>query len=328
MDSRGYMTSYPTVANIATEPAAISREPLATAPDESSSAIKLGRFPRVPAGLIALLAGGAALALPTMLYVARESWSTEQGAHGPIVLFTGLWLLARLWPAAILRASSPRGLSVALAFAVILPAFVLSRITQIIELEGYIMYAALIIALWSVIGTAAMRALWFPLFYLAFIFPPPDSLVAAVTLPMKMGLSQFAVGILSAFGYPIGRAGVTIYIGQYDLLVAAACSGLNSIFALSALSLFYIYIRHQAEWRYALLLIMFIVPVALIANLVRVLILILLTYHAGEAAAQGFLHNFAGLAMFTAALLAIFALDMVLKPLWDRLRTRRAGTSQ
>jgi exosortase/archaeosortase family protein len=76
--------------------------------------------------------------------------------------------------------------------------------------------------------------------------------------------------------------------------------------------------RHQARWRYALLLVLLIVPVALIANFFRVLILILLTYHAGEAAAQGFLHNFAGIVMFAIALMTIFGLDVILKPLWDR----------
>lgn len=291
---------------------------------EAPTAVPVGtaqaRSPRSLIIMAILVVGAAALALPTMLFVARESWSTEQGAHGPIVLFTGLWLLFRLWPAAVRQASPPPTWSVALALAIILPAFVISRITQIVELEGYLMYAALLIALWSVIGGRSMRALWFPLFYLAFIFPPPDTLVAAATLPMKMGLSKVAVDLLSVVGYPIGREGVMIYIGQYALLVAAACSGLNSIVSLSAISLFYIYMRHQAEWRYSVFLVLFIVPVALIANLVRVLILILLTYHAGEAAAQGFLHNFAGLVMFTAALLAIFALDLVLKPLWDKMR--------
>ncbi len=280
------------------------------------------------AALIALVAGAVALALPTMLFVAQESWGSEQGAHGPIVLFTGLWLLFRLWPAASRRISRPQLGRVVLAFAVVLPAFVLARITQIIELEGYLMYATLLIALWSVIGTAALRALWFPLFYLAFIFPPPESIVAAVTLPMKMELSRVAVGLLTLLGYPIGREGVMIYIGQYELLVAAACSGLNSIVSLSAISLFYIYMRHQAEWRYAAFLVLFIVPVALIANFVRVLILILLTYHMGEAAAQGFLHNFAGLVMFAAALVTIFGLDAVLKPLWDRMRLRMAGAGR
>ena len=296
-----------------------------TAPEQSAAP---HRYPiqrrRPPLALMALMAGAATLALPTMLFVARESWSTEQGAHGPIVLFTGLWLLVRLWPAAKARADPPRPLSPALTLAALLPAFVLARITQIVEIEGYLMYAVLLTALWSSIGTAAMRVLWFPLLYLAFIFPPPETLIAAVTLPMKVELSRIAVWFLALLGYPIGGQGVSIYIGQYELLVAAACSGLNSIVALSAISLFYIYMRHRAEWPYAALLVLFIVPVALLANFVRVLILILLTYHAGEAAAQGFLHNFAGLAMFTAALLAIFAIDAALKPLWDRLRGSRA----
>ena len=274
--------------------------------------------------IIVLLFGAAALLLPTMLFVARESWSTEQGAHGPIVLFTGLWLLFRLWPTARERADPPRPLAVALVLALLLPAFVLARITQIVEIEGYLMYAVLLAALWSAIGTAGIKVLWFPLFYLAFIFPPPETLVAAATLPMKMEISRIAVGFLALFGYPIGGQGVSIYIGQYQLLVAAACSGLNSIVALSAISLFYIYMRHKAKWRYAALLVLFIVPVALLANFVRVLILILLTYHAGEAAAQGFLHNFAGLVMFGAALLAIFAIDGALKPLWDRMTGSRA----
>jgi exosortase len=135
---------------------------------------------------------------------------------------------------------------------------------------------------------------------------------------MKIGLSQVAIRLLDLFGYPIGGRGVMIYIGQYELLVAAACSGLNSIISLSAVSLFYIYVRHEANLRYALLLTLLIVPVALAANLVRVIILILLTYYAGEAAAQGFLHNFAGIVMFAAALLFIFLADELLMKLWGR----------
>jgi exosortase/archaeosortase family protein len=83
--------------------------------------------------------------------------------------------------------------------------------------------------------------------------------------------------------------------------------------------------RHQADWRYALLLTLFILPVAIFTNFVRVLILILLTYHAGDAMAQGFLHNFAGLTMFGIALLTIFAVDSVLEPIWRRFITRKTA---
>lgn len=251
-----------------------------------------------------------AFAMPTMAFVARESWSTEQGAHGPIVLFTGLWLLLRLWPEAASVAVRPPSIQVWAAALIILPAYAIARISSTIELEGYLMYLFVVLAIFSMVGFSGLKRLWFPIFYLAFVFPLPDSLVALVTQPMKIAVSQGAVGLLSIAGYPVGGEGVFIYIGQYQLLVAAACSGLNSIISLSAISLLYIYLRHRARLRYALLMAMFIVPVALVANLVRVLILILLTYYFGEAVGQGFLHGFAGVTMFVAALLVIMGVDL------------------
>lgn len=278
-----------------------------------------GRIPgQISVGMIVLLAGMLLFAVPTMIFVVQQSWTGEEGAHGPIVLLTGLWLLHRRWREVYDMASPASSKIVWALLAVLVPLQVFARITQIVEIEGYLMYGAVLVVLYSIVGFEVMRRLWFPLFYLAFIFPPPESLVAVVTVPMKIWLSEAAIWFLSLFGYPIGGEGVRIYIGQYELLVAAACSGINSIISLSAISLFYIYMRHQARWRYALLLVLLIVPVALVANFFRVLILILLTYHAGEAAAQGFLHNFAGIVMFAIALATIFALDLALKPIWDR----------
>ena len=270
-------------------------------------------------GSVLLAVGCLALVAPTLVDVAREAWSTEQGAHGPIVLFTGAWLAWRLWPAAQERSSSAKPGILWGSLAILLPAFLIARITRVIEVEGYIMYATVIVALYGLVGGRAIRVLWFPLIYLAFIFPPPDTLVAAATLPMKTALSDGATRLLALVGYPIGSAGVTIYVGQYQLLVAEACSGLNSIISLSAISLFYIYMRHQADWRYAGFLVLSIIPIALLANFVRVLILILLTYHAGEATAQGFLHSAAGLATFVVALIAVILFDHLAKPVWDRL---------
>ena len=277
------------------------------------------------AGYALLLAGLALVAGPTMIFVAQQSWGTESGSHGPIVLATGLWLAWRLWPDARTVARPAPVLAVALLLAVVLPFYILSRVAQVVEVQGYIMYSVLLVTLYALIGVAAMRRMWFPLFYLAFMFPLPETLVAALTGTLKILISKAAVALLYGFGLPVGGAGVTIQVGTYQLLVAAACSGLNSILALTAISLFYVYMRHQADWRYALMLVVLILPVAIFANFVRVLILILLTYYAGEAAAQGFLHNFAGLTMFAVALLTIFGLDSIIEPLWNRARPRRAA---
>ncbi|WP_260597142.1 exosortase V [Sphingomonas endolithica] len=288
----------------------------------ATSAITTGNSTSGAIAPLVLLAGLALVIVPTMAFVARVSWSTESGAHGPIVLFTGLWLLWRLWPEARpLVAPPPAGLA-AIVLLVTLPLYLLARIAQIVEIQGYLMYAVALATTYAVIGLPAMRRLWFPLLYLAFMFPLPDTLVAALTGSLKTTISHAAVSFLYQFGYPIGSAGVSIQVGQFQLLVAAACSGLNSIVALTAISLFYVYIRHQADWRYALLLTLLILPVAIFTNFIRVLILILLTYHAGDATAQGFLHNFAGLTMFTIALLTIFALDSVIEPIWRRITAR------
>jgi exosortase len=273
-------------------------------------------------GPLMLMVGLAFVVVPTMAFVARISWSTESGAHGPIVLFTGLWLLWRLWPDARPLVEPPPAALAVIGLAVTLPLYLAARIAQIVEIQGYLMYAVVLASIYALIGLPAMRRLWFPLLYLAFMFPLPDTLVAALTGSLKTGISHFAVSFLYQFGYPIGSAGVTIQVGQFQLLVAAACSGLNSIVALTAISLFYVYMRHQADWRYALLLTVLILPVAIFTNFVRVLILILLTYHAGDAVAQGFLHNFAGLTMFSVALMTIFALDSVIEPFWRRFTTR------
>ena len=153
-------------------------------------------------GTIILVIGLALFAIPTMLFVIRESWSGEAGAHGPIVLATGLWLLHRQWLEISHLREAPKSGPIWAMLLLLLPLVIFARITQIVEIEGYVMYATLLVVLYSLIGARAMKALWFPLFYLAFMFPPPETIVAAITVPMKMWLSYAAVGFLQLFGYP------------------------------------------------------------------------------------------------------------------------------
>ena len=275
-------------------------------------------------GRVVVLLGLLALCIPTLGYIIDASWSTEAGGHGPIVLVTGLWLIWRNWAdVTAVRTVPPLGRVLALFIPVLILA-VLAKITQIIEIEGYIVYGVVVVVLYGLIGSAAMKKLIFPLLYLAFIIPPPDTLVAAVTNPLKTLISEYAVKLLYAFGYPIGGQGVTIQIGQYQLLVAQACSGLNSIVSLSAITSFYVYLQRGVRPAYSVFLLATILPIAIFANFVRVLILILLTYYAGEAVAQGFLHNFAGLTMFVTALLTIFAIDSFASKFFYRARVATA----
>jgi len=267
---------------------------------------------------LALAIGCAVLVLPTMASVARDTWSTEQGGHGPLVLATGLWALWReLKNGHVER--RPGSLLISLPIlAVCLGIFTLARITGVIEIEAFSMYGGLLAGAYLLFGGALIRKIWFPLVYLAFALPPPDTVVAAVTQPIKIAISEWAVSLLSALGYPVANSGVIIQIDQYQLLVAAACAGLNSIVTLTALCLFYVYLRHRSSLLAFVVVALAAIPVAIISNFVRVLVLVLVTYYFGDAAAQGFVHDFAGLLMFAVALLSIFAIDQAASPLFAR----------
>jgi exosortase len=197
-------------------------------------------------------------------------------------------------------------------------------VTGILEIEALAMYAALITGIYLLFGGQLIRSIWFPLVYLALALPPPDSVVAAITQPIKIAISQWAVSLLHGLGYPIASSGVTIQIAQFELLVAAACAGLNSIISLGAICLFYGYLRHRSNFLSFAVIALSVIPIAVFSNFVRVIILILITYYMGESAAQGFLHDFAGLTMFAVALVTVFVIDSIFTRVLH-LRTGRAA---
>ncbi|MET1754398.1 exosortase V [Novosphingobium sp. RD2P27] len=262
-----------------------------------------------------ILVAGLITVAPGIVALAKNYWSTEQGAAGPIILMTGAWLLlheARGVQAARDRQARwlvPASLLVFGAFTV--AAAITAK--QWLQLLG--IYICLVTVLYGALGWRQLLRLRVPVLYLAFIIPPPDNIAVPATHALKGLVASGSVGFLSALGYPVARDGVLLYIGQYELVVAAACSGMNSIVSLTAIGLFYVYLLHRARVRYAALLAVLMIPVALFANAVRVIALLLLTYYGGDAVGQGILHDAAGLFIFLVALGTLVALDRILAPL-------------
>jgi len=142
------------------------------------------------AGNLMLALGCAALAAPTMYDVATKTWTTEQGGHGPLVFVTGLWAIWReIKGKNIVRRAGELAVGLPL-LGLALAVFVMARITGILEIEAFAMYGALISGAYLVFGGAIIRPIWFPLVYLAFALPPPDTVVAAVTQPIKIAISS------------------------------------------------------------------------------------------------------------------------------------------
>lgn len=270
-----------------------------------------------------LWAGFLILLVPTLGGLGREVWSMEIGAHGPIVLATGLWLITQCLPDMRARLAPASGPVVALILVLALPIYAFGRAYDFISLEALGVYGAMLGLAYRLAGWPALRYNVFPFFYLGFLVPPPGWLIDQATAPLRTLVSTVATGLLEPLGYPILREGVTLFVGSYQLLVEDACAGMNSIVGLTAITLFYIYLLHRASWRYALLLVSLIIPVAIIVNILRVITLILLTHYYGDGVAQGFLHVTTGIMLFTVALAAMFGLDWLLQ----RLLGRRLGAN-
>lgn len=262
-----------------------------------------------------LVLGFGIVAVATFVNLAQQSWSTEAGAHGPIVLATGAWLLLQTRNEMLSRARPIGWPWLVLAMIPAMAGYVLGRALDLLVIESLALYAFFLIVAARFIGLAGIWRNPFPFFYLAFLIPPPGWVIDLITSPMREWISYSATAILNLFDYPVAREGVVIYVAQYQLLVEDACSGINSLIGLTSISLFYIYILHRANWRHTLLLLIAVIPIAIISNLIRVLILILLTYYAGDAVAQGFLHNAAGILLFAISLSLVVATDWLLKRL-------------
>lgn len=259
-----------------------------------------------------ILLGLIALYVPTWVDLSRTIWATEAQAHGPIILSVALWffwkqrLVIHEMPAAPSRAGWP-------LFILGLLLYAIGRSQDILIFEVGSQIVVISSLLLILRGWTALRAAWFPLFFLLFMIPLPGTFVDALTLPMKIAVSYVADNVLHWVGYPISRTGVILQIGQYKLLVADACAGLQTLFTLEALGLLYLNIvRHDSLFRNVTLAIL-IIPISFTANVIRVMVLTLITYHFGDAAGQGFLHGFAGMVLFITALLIIMGVDSMLQ---------------
>ena len=261
-----------------------------------------------------VVAGLAAMYGPSFHDLFTGIWNTDENAHGPIVLSVSLWLLYTKWNAiadGVKPAPAPALGWPLVALALLLYTVGRSQDILIFEIGSLIpMLAGLMLVFF---GRATLLSLWFPLFFMLFMIPLPGVLVDAVTQPMKMAVSWAAEHLLYALGYPIARTGVILVIGQYQLLVADACAGLHSLFTLEALGLLYLNLVRHDSFARNLTLAILIVPISFTANVIRVIVLTLITYHFGDEAGQGFLHGFAGMVLFISALILIIGVDSMLR---------------
>jgi exosortase B len=273
-----------------------------------------------------VLLGMLVLYVPTLFDLFKGLWVTEEQAHGPIILMLSLWLMHRQWPRMKDESASKLAFVTGwVVFIIALAFYITGRSQQIMlfEMSSFIWMLAAILLIKR--GTGAIRVMWFPLFFMLFMIPLPGTVVIMLTMPMKMAVSYITENILFWAGLPVARNGVTLQVGQYQLLVADACAGLQTLLTLESLGLFYLNVIHHTSVFRNVILAILIVPISFAANVIRVITLTLITFYFGDAAGQGFLHGFAGIVLFLSALIIILAVDSLLQLF---VKVRAAKTMQ
>jgi exosortase B len=269
---------------------------------------------RIDAAAFAL--GVAVMYGPTLWGAARTLWTSEDQAHGPLVIAVSAWWFWHLRRE--LRAALGPGAGLGAWLLLLLGAlmYAIGRAQQIWTLEIGSCIPVLSGGIATLFGWRAVRTVRFAILFLFFAIPLPGALVDELTAPLKRGVSIAAEELLYLAGYPVARDGVVLSLGQYKLLIASACSGLYSMTSLFALAVVYVNVARRAGPLRNAVILFTSLPVAVAANVMRVILLGLITYYWGDAAGQGFLHGAAGIVMLTISLTLIFVGDTLLARWW------------
>jgi exosortase len=178
----------------------------------------------------------------------------------------------------------------------------------ILAAELFTMRVSLVVALagiiWAVEGSARVRIMRFPLVFLLAMIPLPYVFYYRLTFPLQLESSRLAAGFLGAMGMPLVRAGNVIHLEGYSLEVVSACSGLRSIMTLGTMALFLSdFLRIHPAARTVFLVC--VIPVAVIANVARLVLTAGLAALEGPQAAESFLHELSGVVVFVFGVCAI-----------------------
>jgi exosortase len=213
-------------------------------------------------------------------------FANEAARKGPVPVRSGVWLGSFLIATA---------LAIKLA-TIVIPFPVASDYGLLMALAGT---CALLV------GTAALKRYWFAFFFLGFMVPLPVALYTMIANPLQLLVSQMSTSMLNVVGIPALCEGNMITLpGDNQLFVAEACSGMRQLTGFLALTTAWAYLSARPAWNRSLLILSSI-PIAMTANVVRVMMTGVITYSLDPKYASGAFHTVEGLAMMGLGLLML-----------------------
>jgi len=233
-----------------------------------------------------------------------DDWRTLPAySHGFLVPFVVIFLvyLDRERLRNVPVEPSRWGVAGVLGGAIFLVLGTLSGLDFLRQISILFLAGGLVAGFW---GMRMLSALRFPLLYLLFMIPLPYILYNAIAFPLQMMAAKGASGILNGIDIPVFREGNIIHLPHISLGVVQACSGIQSLVSLLAISVLLMKILGLRGWTGAFFALS-AVPVAVLANMFRIAATGVLGSFVNPALAEGFFHEFSGWVVFLFAFLVL-----------------------
>jgi exosortase len=277
----------------------------------------------------AIVLGGLLLWLyfQTLIHLVLQWWQDPNFSHGFFVPLFSAFVIWQEWPRLQQLPLRPSwaglwflgfGLSLLILGQLGAEIF-LSRFSLLIVLTGLTILFC---------GWIFFRAILFPLAFLVMMIPIPAIVFNQITFPLQILASKVASTILPWLGVPLLREGNVILLPAMSLEVADACSGIRSLMSLATLAVIYGYLMDR-RISVRILLALAALPIAVVANSLRVVVTGLLVQYWDPDKAQGFFHEFQGWLMFVASLGMLYLLHSAIQFFWpakssgENLNTRK-----
>lgn len=266
---------------------------------------------RLGAGLVLLALFG--LAYHRTLASLWSTWSTNDNySHGPLVPLTSAVLVLMRWRKlrALPVVPDARGLAlVALACAM----QVVGVRADLFSLQAWSLLPLLFGASFAFLGRSRTHMLAFPIAYLAFMLTFPPIVMNQLSYALKELAMTLAIHGAEALGVTLQRSGMALYLATGELRVENPCSGLRSLLALLATATLFAYFQPGGRGRRAAMM-LGAIPIAIIGNAARLLLLIVAAHYRSVEWATGAFHDVTGYVMYAVALAALLMLRSALSP--------------
>ncbi len=269
--------------------------------------------------IVAVVATGLVMYVPTFGYLWGKWMEDAQYSLAYLVPFVSGYFAWKKWPQVVKLKRSPSRVGLLLiVFALLLHlAGVLldvsgpSGVSIIVMLVGCCLYLH---------SKMLVKVLAFPLAYTVFMIPLPGGIIDRVGLPMQLLASRSTAALLQLLGLDVSRSGIQLSLDGHQFIVAPACSGMSSLVALVGVTAVFAYITGLPT-KYKWALFCFSLPIALIANIVRITSIALVGYFWEWEKAMSIYHDWSSPILFVFAIIQLFIINWGLEWLNARRTT-------